>query len=850
MKVSLRWLKRYVDLEDLSTKEIAATLTGLGLEVEDYQNIAGIHEKVIVGKIEKTQPHPNADSLQLCKVNVGSDEQLLDIVCGAPNAREGIYVAVATVGATLPGDFKIKASKIRGEKSAGMLCSQSELEIGNDSDGIMELSQEFSLGSQLADELSMKDTVFEIGLTPNRADCLGHIGIARDLAAKLQKPLRLPDVKDTLSSSKLSSTSTADKLEIKVASPELSARFAALYMKDVSVVDSPTWLQSQLLSAGMRPINLVVDVTNFVMLEYGQPIHAYDLRDIQGATIEVRNAVAKEKIITLDAQERILDHSDIVIADASKAIGIAGVMGGENSEVKTDTSEIIIEVAHFNQTLVRKTAKRLAIHSEASHRFERGVDETKAIEVAERVASLLIDCSRELKLEREPKLASTALDYHPTPRSLAKVALRTERLRAVTGIRVLTQQQAIDYLEGLGFQFLDKTDERAVFTVPSWRLDCQREIDLIEEVVRVHGYEQIPYKLPIMEIGGIKENPFIEFIEQCKTSAAMLGLTETISFPFIEQKQLNDLKISEDHVWNALVRLTNPLVEDQCFLRPTLLPSLMVATLGNRRHGRAGTKLFEVARAFYDPGQVPLKKAYPELTSLVSEAGKHVSRPELANLPAHERNLLGGLLDQPLYEKDWQSDVEFAGFFAGKKLIESFLGSFGLSPASYSLTEKEQFPFLHPGASALIAIDNKPIGFLGEIHPEVALAYDLSGQESPVVFELYLDEVFQAMERQRNFDTSIQKYPSVKRDLALVFSSNVTHAEVEKCMGTFNRRKNLRSFNLFDVYQGDKLPESKKSMAFSLEFQSEKKSLTDKEVEKEVSALIAWFGEQMGAELR
>ncbi|RYZ54257.1 MAG: phenylalanine--tRNA ligase subunit beta, partial [Proteobacteria bacterium] len=432
MLVSLRWLNEYIDLSGVSVEEISKTLTSIGLEVEGIKHIKPLKGDVVAGKILSAVQHPNADKLRVCQVDIGKGEALT-IVCGAPNAREGIKVVVATIGSELPKDFKIKESKIRGEKSFGMLCSEEELGLSGGHDGIIELPDSVALGTPIATHFHMEDTVIEIGLTPNRSDCLGLIGLARDLSAKLGKTLKVPDDKKIVTDASLKS---ADHIKVAIENADDSNRFTALYMSDVRPIPSPSWMQRRLEFAGMRPINIIVDATNYVMLESGQPIHAYDERDIGGKTLNVRRAKEGEALKTLDGQERKLATGDIVIADAQRAIGVAGVMGGANSEVKDDTKNIVIEVAHFNPSLVRKTSKRFALHTEASHRFERGIDVENIAWVARRVAGLILQATeeqrKELKLDiPAPRIAGAAVDQYPKAFAAKTIELRIPRLQAI-----------------------------------------------------------------------------------------------------------------------------------------------------------------------------------------------------------------------------------------------------------------------------------------------------------------------------------------------------------------------------------------------------------------------------------
>ncbi|MFW7380375.1 MAG: phenylalanine--tRNA ligase subunit beta [Oligoflexus sp.] len=847
MRVSLNWLNDYISLQDLPIEQIAETLTSLGLEVEGIETLEPWTGEVLVGQIIEAKRHPDAEKLQVCQVDVG-ESAALTIVCGAANARQDLKVAVAKVGSTLPGDFKIKASKIRGEKSFGMLCSGKELAISEDADGIMELAEDLPIGTSLAEHFQLRDTVIEIGLTPNRTDCLGYIGIARDLAAKLKRPLKVPDAEEN---KREPSLLTESHIKVEIAQSEDCGRFIALYMDKIKVQPSPLWLQKRLENAGMRPINLIVDATNYVMLETGQPIHAYDLRDIQGGVIRVRRAKDKESLTTLDGSQRQLSGLDIVISDAEQAIGLAGVMGGENSEVKTDTTEIIIEVAHFNASLVRKTAKRHGIHSEASHRFERGTDIHQVESVAVRVASLIQDLSQEQAAGQEPlpRIAGKALETGAELPALPRIALRLPRVRQISGISTLTLQDCIDYMESLGCKYLDRTEERVVLEVPSWRLDIIREIDLIEEIVRLHGYEKIPYSLPMMEIGFLPENTLIEFIDQLKVSMAEIGFHEIISFPFIGPLDLEKFQIPQDHPYRQVVELANPLVEEQRFLRTSLSQSLLKALLENRRHGIVGSRIFECARNFYEFRSYECPTAYQELKGLFTYGAHLMGRGREEDRPL-ERNCIGGVLDQPYRLKTWQQAEIPANFYHGKAVVTKLLRSFGADDLSFSPINPALLPWMHPKTTALVKIAGEWAGYVGELHPHVADAFGLDFQSLPIFFELDVEPIWRQTNVKRDYLSAALRFPPVSRDIAIILSEHVTHADIEQSVSQFNRRKFLKDVRLFDVFRDPKLGTDKKSLAYSLTFQSPNKTLTDKEVEKELNALLDHLRESVSAELR
>jgi phenylalanyl-tRNA synthetase beta chain len=849
MRISLQWLNDYIDIKDLTPEQLGHELTQLGLEVEGIERIEPLKGDVVVGQILKAEQHPNADKLRVCQVSVGSGDPL-KIVCGAPNARDGIKVVVARIGAVLPGDFKIKESKIRGESSFGMLCSEQELKLSESHDGIIELPASAVLGTSIQDYYAMNDTVIEIGLTPNRSDCLGIIGVARDLSARLKRPLKIPAPVAKRSQESLQSSS---HVTVQLSSNGESQRFCALYVRGVKALPSPQWLQRRVQHAGMRPINLIVDATNYVMLESGQPIHAYDERDLQGKVIQVRRAKEGEELTTLDGQKRTLVATDIVIADAQKAVGLAGVMGGENSEVKADTQNIIIEVAHFNPTLVRKTSKRYALHTEASHRFERGIDVQNLPWVARRVAEVIYQGAEELRalgLDIPlPEIAGQTVDVYPQPAKQGTVALRLPRLKQITALPHVSKETVVGILESLGCKLGDHKDERLLFNVPSWRHDIEREIDLIEEFARVYGFDKIPLKLPKMQISHLPEHPLIDFLDQNKISLATTGLSEVITFPFMHNGDIENMGVKDNHPLAAAVRLANPLVETQGLLRTTMVPGLIACVLENRRHGRQGVNLFEAARTFHEPQKFngPFSGAWAH----VQEQGGHVPAKARNDERPIERNRIAAILDQPYAEKTWNQAEQKVGFFHGKQILMQWTSAFGVQSLRFEPIQAEDFPWLHPGAAAAIWTPRgKFFGYLGQLHPRTAKAYGLDFQHTPVVFEVDLEVLLEEWHAKRSYASGSAKFPPVARDLALVVPEAVTYDAFMKSFAGFKRRKYLREQHLFDVYQGTNIPAGKKSMAFSLVFQADDKTLTDKDVEKEVEALLTQLKEDLSADIR
>ncbi len=848
MLVSLNWLNDYIDLRDVSVDQLSKTLTSIGLEVEGVQEKKPLSGEVVIGEILEAKQHPNADKLRLTQVDIGKGEPL-SIVCGAPNARAGIKVAVATIGSTLPGDFKIKESKIRGEKSFGMLCSEEELGLSGGHDGIIEFPAAAKIGSSVAEYFHMNDTIIEIGLTPNRSDCLGLIGLARDIAAKLGKPLKVP------AESKLgvdASLKSENHVKVRIDDGDDSARFAALYVADVRAVPSPQWMQRRLQYAGMRPINILVDATNYAMLESGQPNHAYDVRDVGGGTIHVRRAKAGETLKTLDEQERRLEASDIVIADAGKAIGLAGIMGGANSEIKSDTSQLIIEVAQFNPSLVRKTGKRFALHTEASHRFERGIDVENIAWVARRVAQLIAQGTEDYKKNvsadvPSPRIAGTLVDQYAKPFAPKTIDLRIDRLQRISGIKDLKTKDAAAYLERLGFKIAAQNEASLKATAPSWRHDIEREVDLIEEVTRLYGYDKIPFTLPKMEIGALPEHPLIDFIDQSKVQLAQIGLHETISFPFMGAQDLEHLGLSKGHPLAAVVKLVNPLVEHHRFMRSTLAVGLIQALAQNRRNGLKGSKLFELARSFHEPKSLPgdLSASYVSL----KEQGRHIPVKARKDDRPIEKTRVAAIIDAAYQPKTWDRAAEDAGFYHGKTFITQWLAGLGIRSLKFEAVDAKDFPWLHPGAAArVLTAKGEYLGWLGELHPRTAKAYELDA--APTLFELELEPILAAHSEKTSYISGNLRFPPSTRDVALMVPAATSYDAFMKSFVNFKRRKYLKDQRLFDIYQGQNLPEGKKSMAFTLTFQAEDKTLTDADVDKELEALLGWLKDDLSAEQR
>lgn len=845
MYISLNWLNDYVDLQGFTPQQVGDTLTQLGFEVENSKTLTPYHQDIVVGFVVEARKHPNADTLSLCRVDVGQSE-LLSIVCGAHNARAGIKVALAQVGSSLPDGMLLKAAKLRGELSQGMMCSERELELSQDHDGIIELSEDCKVGTSINSLIKRDDTIFELKLTAQRGDALSYLGIARELAAKWQRPLRIPP------SNLPTGPSFKTALRVEIAHKDICSRFVAIAVHDLKPLKSPLWLRQRLLSSGTRPINLIVDVTNYVMLEQGSPIHAYDERDIKGNVLKVCQALQQHKsMTTLDEKELSLQAEDILICDQNGPVGLAGIMGGKNSEVKADSSHIMIEVASFHPTAIRKTAKRLNLHTEASHRFERGVDVLNIPQVAKRCAYLLLTLSKELGVNVQ--VAEDMVDIYPQEFVPKKVLLRLERVQSLLARPELDMQTCIRHLKSLGFEPSEQNSKSTCFSVPSRRHDCDCEADLIEEIARLEGYHTIPYQLPKMNIQPAYEDPYIAFREQLRENIAVLGLTEVITYPFCSPLEYSKLELNENHpLWPSMA-LMNPMNSEQAYLRSTLVPSLLKALSRGRFRGQKGSRLFELGRGFFKADKVAMNsetsssQKYLDDLQRVSRLWTQKARQEQRPF---ERELLCGVLDQPWQKKAWNQDEKPTEFHHAKEIITSLLAGFSNQTLHCELIDALSFPFLHPHRSATLNLAGQVLGWVGELHPGVSDAFELLS-ESPILFEIDIEKLFQIL-RNHELKTTYkpQRFPAVTRDLALLLPSQLRFEQLSQAVEGFPKKKHLSHFELFDLYEGKELEEGKVSFASTFVFQSLEKTLTDDDVNQEFSQLLSHLESSLGAKQR
>jgi len=783
MKVTYNWLKEFVDF-DLAPEELAELLTMLGLEVESIEYIGAELDDVIVALVEERAQHPNADKLSLCRVNNG--KEILSVVCGAQNFKSGDKVALAQVGCTLPGDFKIKRSKIRGEESCGMLCSEKELALADESAGIMVLPPDLPLGVPVFEALGIKDILFEIGLTPNRADCLSVIGIAREIAAKLGKKVRYATHIIPEAGSDIASLAT-----VEIVDPDLCPRYTARFVSGCKIAPSPQWLVNRLKAVGQRSINNVVDITNYVLMEYGHPLHAFDFRQLAGGKIIVRRAAEGEKFTTLDGQERTLTAADLTIRDAGRAVALAGIMGGENSEIANDTTDILLESAYFNPSAIRLTSKRLGIHTESSHRFERGADVHIVTTALDRAASLIADLAG-------GTIAKGAIDAYPAPQPERCLTVRVSRINSILGLD-LGETTIAKIFKDLEFAVVSSADGILEISVPSFRVDIEREIDLVEEVARLHGFENIPMTMPVAQVFSDRI-PRYQMLERVvKSHLAGIGFNEVINFSFASHCDISKLNFTATDKRSSAVALLNPLVDEHAVMRTTLLPALLQTAARNFSLRNFNLRLFEMRRVYWaKPGH------------------------ELPDEPLHVAGIITGLRNSDA----WNQPKDSVDFYDLKGVVESLTGLFKMPDLSFIAGGVE--PFYHPGKAAAILCNGQLIGTLGEIHPDVQEAFEI---DRPIY---YFELDFATLVNLSSEKLPVQapsRFPDTYRDIAMLMDSDTPSAAIVECIRSIKSDK-TRSVEIFDLYTGDKIPEGQKSIAVRVRYGSFEKTLTDEEVNK------------------
>ncbi len=821
MLIPFSWLSQYVDIT-LPADELAHRLTMGGIEVGDVITRGG-WDGCVVGHVRATRPHPNADTLTLCEVDPG-DGPPIEVVCGAPNVAAGQKICFARPGVTLMNMHtgrreELKPARIRGVVSEGMICSEAELEISDEHEGIIVLSDDAVVGAPLDDVLG--DTFLELELTPNRGDCLSILGVAREIGAITGQPVRVPDI------SYPEAGPPADTLaRVTIADPDLCHRYTASVITGIAIGPSPHWMRDRLIRAGLRPINNVVDVTNYVMLEFNQPLHAFDLDTVTDRHVVVRRAADGEKFTTLDQVERTLTSDNLLIADPAQAIGIGGVMGGANSEITPATTNMLLESATFHPLNNRRTSTDLNLRTEASLRFEKGLRPELAPIALRRATQLILATAG-------GEAAAGIIDVFPASDApVAAVPLTVNRLRQVLGMD-LDIARAESVLGSLGIATRRTGPDRLEADPPYWRSDIAIEEDLIEEVVRIIGYDEVPTSMLSSAIPYHQPNLMTTLKDALRDALASAGMQETISYPLVSPDDLARLGAGPDGAdepdflntgfleqSRALLRVANPMSTEQDVLRPTLAASILSTLAYNRGHNDGGFRLFELGRAFI---------------------------PQSAGLP-QEVELAAGVMSGPRYDANWLSASEPLDFYDLSGTLAAALGRMGVNAAF----ETDDRPLFHPGRCARITIGSgsgAAVGVVGELHPDVCEAFDLAGD--PVVyFELRLADmlaVLSAVSTPENRFQSLSRFPAANRDLALVVPAEVPAARVQRLI---ERVRLVERAELFDVYAGENVPEGSRSLAFRIHFRAADRTLTAEDVNRAVNGLTRALEREVGATVR
>ena len=798
MLISLNWLKQYIDLDGIEINEMENSLTMIGQEVEKIEIAGSNLENVVTAKIIEKEMHPDYDHLTVCKVDNG--KEILQIVCGASNHKAGDKVVLAQIGARLSEDFVIKKGKIRGKESCGMLCSEVELGIGSDKDGIIILPEDAPVGVPFKDYLGINDTVFELEITPNRPDCLSHIGIARELSAYYGKELKYPEteIKSEISEK------TSDNVKVSIEDSNLSRRYVTRILKNVTVKESPKWLKERIEAVGLRSINNIVDVSNFILMEMNHPNHVFDLDKIEGNEIKVKSAVKGDKLVTLDEQERELEDGDIVICDSKKILALGGVMGGLDSEVTDNTKNILLEVAQFNPQNVRKTSRRLTLSSDSSYRFERGIDVEDSIKVINRLANLIQEVAG-------GEILNGYVDVYPVPHENKVAELNFERLNRFVG-KVIPREKVIEILRNLEIDVKDN-GETLTLTAPSYRGDLELEQDYFEEVIRMYGFDNIENILPRVDINKNSTLDTTKLTDRVKTICASVGLKEVINYSFIPKDALQKLKftgVSED----KLIDISNPITEDFVTMRPTLLYSLIKNAKDNMNRNVSNIRFFEVSRTF--------EKA-----------------EELAKEDIKVGIILAGENDKTL----WNPKPVHYDFYDLKGIVEEIFSK--LKFQNFSIKRSVQTEF-HPGRSADVFVGKEYIGSFGEIHPDVLENFGLN-KKTVLVAEFNIELIKKYINKPFVYQ-GIVKYPAVPRDLALVMNENILVGDVLKTIEKIDKK--VEKVELFDIYQGIGVEPGKKSVAISILLRDDSKTLEEKEINDIIDKILAKMKKDYMAELR
>lgn len=792
MKVPVKWLNDYIDI-DISPKELGDRLTLSGSKVEEVVTTGDEIQNVVTGKIMEIRKHPDADKLSICQVNIGKEENI-QIVTAATNMKEMDIIPVALHGSTLHGGVKIKKGKLRGEVSNGMFCSEEELGIAGDEPvyGLMILEQDTPIGEDIKKILKMESSVIEFEITSNRPDCLSVIGIARETAATLNKKYTIPVVEF----SPKCSENIEDSLKVEV-KDNLCRRYMARGIKNVRIEQSPGWMQERLLEAGVRPINNIVDITNFVMLELGQPMHAFDRTEIKTNTIVIERAKEGEKFTTLDEIERELDIDTLNIKDGDRTVAIAGIMGGLNSEVKEDTKEIILECANFDGTNIRISSKKLGLRTEASSRFEKDLDPNLVELAMDRACKLIQELDAGEVMKGFVDVYKNKLEPH-------MLEVDSNWVNKFLGTDIAKEDMQ-EYLDRLDLNTEIKGDILEI-NVPTFRSDLNIKEDIAEEIARIYGYNNVPITTIKSVTINAGKNEKQHLDDKVIETLMASGINQSISYSFVSPKVFNKINLKEDSSLRKVVKIKNPLGEDFSIMRTTTIPSIMEALSRNYSRNNDYASLFEIGKIY-------------------------IPKEDTKELPEEKNTLTIGLYG-------------VVDYFNLKGIVENILDGLGIE--NWKLKRQEENPTFHPGRTAELYIKKDYVGTLGEIHPDIQDNYDI--EERCYVSELNLDVLYKNANVKKEY-RELPKFPAVTRDIAVIIDDTVLVQEIENIIKNGGGNI-LESIHLFDVYKGKQIPEGKKSIAYSIVYRNSQRTLKDSEVNKVHDKIVRTLEHKLGAQLR
>lgn len=801
MKVSLNWLKDYVNIE-MDIKDLVNLLTMGGLEVEEVISVGGGFEKVLVGEIQAIRRHPNADRLSLVEVSISKEK--FSIVCGATNIREGQKVPLALVGAKLPNGMEIRRSTIRGEVSEGMLCSEAELGLGGDATGIMILDPDIPLGVNLGEALGLIDSVLEISITPNRPDCLCIIGVAREIAALTNQRVRYPSIYIQYEDGDIH-----QRTSVTILDPHLCPRYVAKMIEGVKIGPSPFWIRNRLEKIGVRSINNVVDVTNYVMMEFGQPLHAFDFELLEDSRIVVRRAKKDEEFVTLDGVKRILDDDMLMICDGIKPVAIAGVMGGLNSEIRDDTRIVLLESAYFNPINNRSTSKRLGLETEAAYRFGRGVDYGGCLRAADRAAQMIQELAG-------GRVLGGSIDAYPLQMEPRPIRLNIKKVHNILG-REIPPSLIKTYLSNLELKVEEEDEDNLKVLPPSFRGDLEREIDLVEEVARIDGYDKIPLTLPKGPPSSEERIKGLSLEKKISDIMVHHGFYEVVTYSFTSPRSYDFMGLKMDDPRRNYVQILNPLNENLSVMRTSLIPGLLETAHYNLSWKNTDIKIYEIKKVF-----LPKK-------------GERLPR---------EVKFLSGVAIGADRDIHWSSPQRQIDFYDVKGCVEDIFDALRIKEIKFR--RAEDIPYLHPGKGARIFLGEEVLGELGEVHPTILDHFEINREA--YIFEINFELLVEYADETKRFQ-SLPKFPAVYRDLSIVIDEALEVGMIEEAIWDL-RQPFIDDVQIFDVYQGAPIPQGKKGVSFRIRYQAKDRTMTDEEVNRYHEEVTSRLREIFKVELR